>query len=169
MFSTLTNFLEKIKIGNGFDVHAFCKDRDCIIGGVKIPFELGLKGHSDADVLIHAIIDSLLGAAGYEDIGELFPDSDDSYKNISSLLLLEKTAGILYENKWKVINIDCVIICEKPKIQEYKLKMKQNISKILEIDSNQIGIKGKTSEKLGFTGRQEGISASAVCLIYKAE
>lgn len=167
MSSILIDLLEKIKIGNGYDVHAFEKGRNCIIGGVKIPYEMGLKGHSDADVLIHAIIDSLLGASGHEDIGELFADDDEAYKNISSLILLEKTAHILDEEKWKIINIDCVIICEQPKIKEYKSIMKKNISGVLGITLDQIGIKGKTSEKLGFTGRQEGIAVSAVSLIYK--
>lgn len=156
-----------LRIGTGFDVHAFENDRKLILGGVEIPFEKGLAGHSDADVLIHSIIDSLLGASNLGDIGILFPDNDSKYKDIDSRILLEKTKELLQKNNWKIINIDAVIVCQLPKISPHKNKMLCELSRILEIEENRISIKGKTSEKLGFTGRSEGIAAYVNSLIYK--
>lgn len=166
------NYLEgkslvNLKIGLGYDVHRLIKNRELIIGGVKIPFELGLDGHSDGDVLIHAIIDGLLGAINKGDIGMLFPDTDDSYKGVSSLELLKKVNEIIVENKFKIANIDSVVVAQKPKILPFISEMKGNISKILNIDSSCISIKGTTTEKLGFEGRGEGISAQAIVMIDK--
>ncbi len=157
------------RIGNGFDTHAFEEGRDLIIGGVKIPYSHGLAGHSDADVLIHAIIDSLLSPANLGDIGKLFPDSDPSLKNINSILLLKKVYEKLKVSGYSIVNIDSVIICEKPKIASYTEKMKENISNAMnnEIPTDCIGIKGKTTEKLGFTGRGEGIAVYTVSLLNK--
>lgn len=161
--------MTSLRIGNGFDVHAFEQDRDLIIGGVKIPHSHGLAGHSDADVLIHAIIDSLLSPSNSGDIGKLFPDTDPAYKNISSIILLEEVYKMIHKNGYRIINIDSVIICEKPKIAPYTEIMKENISKALNHDLplDCIGIKGKTTEKLGFTGRGEGIAVYTVSLINK--
>ncbi len=154
------------RIGIGFDAHAFAQDRKLILGGVEIQAETGLAGHSDADVLLHAIIDSLLGAANLGDIGKLFPDTDHKYSGVSSLSLLHEVNLILLKNKIKIINIDSIVICERPKISDYAGAMKLNISKALDgLDKDRIGIKGKTTEKLGFPGRREGIAAQAVSLI----
>jgi 2-C-methyl-D-erythritol 2,4-cyclodiphosphate synthase len=158
--------MKNIRIGIGYDVHAFAKGRSLILGGVKIDYDLGLLGHSDADVLIHAIIDSLLGAANLGDIGKLFPDTDAKNKDISSIELLKQVNTLLLKKNIKIINIDSVIICEKPKIKDFTNKMKLNISGALNgLSVDRIGIKGKTTEKLGFTGRGEGIAAQAVSLI----
>lgn len=158
--------LSGLRVGTGFDVHAFADGRKLLIGGVEIPFPKGLAGHSDADVLIHAIIDSLLGAAGLGDIGRLFPDSDERYKGIRSTILLKEVCSILIQRKTEIINIDSVVICEKPKIAGYINQMKQNISEALNgFDLSRIGIKGSTTERLGFTGRGEGIAAQAVSLV----
>ncbi len=156
------------RIGNGFDVHSLIKDRDLIIGGVKIDYHLGLLGHSDADVLVHSIIDSFLSPANIGDIGRLFPDTDPAYKNISSLHLLENVCEKLKANGFKVINTDSIIVCEAPKISPYIQKMKEKISEATNgmIQSDCIGIKGKTTEKLGFTGRGEGIAVYTVSLLY---
>lgn len=158
--------MNRLRIGIGYDVHAFAEGRDLILGGVKIDYKYGLMGHSDADVLIHAIIDSLLGAGNLGDIGKLFPDTDAKYKDISSIELLKKVNSLLLSKNIEIINIDSVVICEKPKIRDYSDKMKSAISIALNnIDVNRIGIKGTTTEKLGFTGRGEGIAAQAVSLI----
>lgn len=166
------NYLEgksliNLKIGLGYDVHRLIKSRDLIVGGVTIPFEFGLDGHSDGDVLIHAIIDALLGAMNKGDIGMLFPDTDDSYKGVSSLELLKKVNEIIVDNRFKIINIDSVVIAQKPKILPFISEMKGNISKILNIDVSCISIKGTTTEKLGFEGRGEGISAQAIVMVDK--
>ena len=153
----------KYKIGHGYDVHRFEDNRKLILGGVEIEHERGLAGHSDADVLIHAVIDALLGAAGYGDIGELFPDGDNKYKNISSLILLEKVAAVINKD-YVISNIDCTVVAEKPKLAKYKQAMKNKLQKILRADVN---IKATTEEGLGFTGRCEGIAAYAVCIIEK--
>lgn len=153
------------KVGFGYDAHKFSRDRKLILGGVKIQHSLGLEGHSDADVLLHSICDSLLGAAGFKDIGHQFPNTEAKYKNISSLILLQKSFALLKENSWKISNIDCVIVLEEPKIYEYIDEMKLNISKIIETDC--ISIKATTSEGLGFVGRHEGCIAYCTCLIYK--
>jgi 2-C-methyl-D-erythritol 2,4-cyclodiphosphate synthase len=158
--------MQNIRVGIGYDVHAFAKGRSLILGGVKIDYELGLMGHSDADVLVHAIIDSLLGAANFGDIGKLFPDTDSKYKGISSIELLKQVNALLLKKDIKIINIDSVIICEKPKIKYFTEKMKLNISSALNgLSVDRIGIKGTTTEKLGFEGRGEGIAVQAVSLI----
>lgn len=156
-----------IRIGHGYDVHKLVEQRKLIIGGVDIPHETGLLGHSDADVLSHAIADSLLGAAGKKDIGFHFPDTNPMYRGISSLLLLEKVMQILNEDGYHIGNIDCTIIAQAPKLAPYIDEMKNNIAKALNMSTNDINIKATTEEKLGFTGRKEGISAHAVSLIEK--
>lgn len=156
------------RVGLGFDTHAFQKGEFLTIGGVEIPFHYSFKAHSDGDVLVHAIIDSLLGAAGLKDIGSFFPDNDPKYKDIDSLKLLEITMEKLKEANWKIGNIDCNIIIQKPKMAAHIPQMKLNVAKVLNIETSQIGIKAKTSENIGFIGREEGASAQAVCLIYKA-
>ena len=156
-----------MRIGTGFDTHRLEEGRKLIIGGVNIPFEKGLLGHSDADVLIHAIIDSLLGAAALGDIGSHFPDSDEKYKGISSITLLEKTGELLYENGCRILNIDSTIIAQSPKMAPYILKMRENISSSLKIDVDAVSVKAKTNEHMGFTGRGEGIEARATALITK--
>jgi len=154
-----------MRIGNGFDVHKFTKNRELFLGGIKIPYELGLEGHSDADVLLHAICDAILGAIGLGDIGLHFPDNDLSYKNIASKELLKKTNKMLKDKSYKICNIDATIIAEKPKISPYRDKIKQNIANILNIDFEKINIKATTTEQLGFIGRKQGIAAMCVVLI----
>lgn len=156
-----------IRIGHGYDVHAFSENRKCIIGGVEIPYEKGLLGHSDADVLLHAISDSLLGAAALGDIGKHFPDTDPEFKGADSLVLLEKVNELLEQKGYKVINVDATVIAQAPKLAPYILKMRENIAKALKTDVDFISVKATTEEKLGFTGRKEGISAHAVCIIEK--
>ncbi|QNO16648.1 2-C-methyl-D-erythritol 2,4-cyclodiphosphate synthase [Alkalicella caledoniensis] len=153
------------KIGLGYDVHRLTDNRDLILGGVKLDHHKGLAGHSDADVLLHAIMDSLLGPSGLGDIGQIFPDSDQKYKDISSLKLLKKVKDKLDENNVIITNIDCVIMAERPKIAPYIDKMQKNIASILEIKESDITIKATTTEKLGFVGREEGIAAQAITLI----
>jgi len=156
------------RVGIGIDAHKFIEGRPLILGGVLIKYPFGLAGHSDADVLTHAIIDALLGAAGEGDIGTLFPDSDEAYRNIDSMILLKKASEGLFARGWKISNIDSVIICQKPHISEYISEMKKRYSEILEgLSAVRIGIKGTTTENMGFTGRQEGIAAQAVAMIYK--
>ena len=157
--------MTNLRIGNGFDVHPFILGRDLILGGKKIEYKFGLEGHSDADVLVHAIIDSLLGAAGMPDIGRLFPDTDGLYKNISSLELLRTVHEKIVYAKMNIINIDSVIICQEPKIYPHISDMQENISRAMELDAARIGIKGKSTEGLGFTGRGEGIAASCIALL----
>ena len=156
------------RIGNGFDAHALVHGRDLILGGVKIDYPLGLEGHSDADVLVHSIIDSFLSPANIGDIGRLFPDTDPAYKNIRSLNLLKEVCAKLTANGFSVINTDSVIICDNPKIAPYINEMKKNISEAMGgmLLPNSIGIKGKTTEKLGFTGRGEGIAVYTVSLLF---
>lgn len=156
-----------MRIGHGYDVHRLVENRKLIIGGVDIPHTLGLLGHSDADVLLHAICDSLLGAAALGDIGKHFPDSDEKYKGIDSMILLEHTGRLIYENGYKISNIDCTIIAQKPKIAPYIEAMRKNIGKALNLPFNCVSVKATTEERLGFTGREEGISAHAVCIIFK--
>jgi 2-C-methyl-D-erythritol 2,4-cyclodiphosphate synthase len=157
--------MENLRIGNGFDVHPFVLGRDLVLGGKIIPHKFGLGGHSDADVLVHAVIDSILGASGMPDIGVLFPDSDLQYKNISSILLLEDVFAKIAERRIDIINIDTVVICQEPRIAPHVADMKQNISSAVRIDPALIGIKGKTTEGLGFTGRGEGIACYSVALL----
>ena len=156
---------DAMRIGNGFDVHAFTEGRPLVLGGVEIPFEKGLEGHSDADVLLHAIMDALLGACGLPDIGELFPPGAAQYRNISSMILLERVKKKMDDGYCSVINVDATLIMQAPKIARYKDKMARNIAGVLGIQPEQVNIKGTTTEKLGFVGREEGIAASAVCLV----
>ncbi len=154
-----------MRIGNGYDVHRFAENRDLILGGVKIPHELGLLGHSDADVLLHAIMDALLGAAALGDIGKLFPDTDERFKGADSLVLLREVCRALSENGYSIVNIDSIVIAQKPKLAPYIEQMRRNIADACQIELNQVSVKATTEEKLGFTGRLEGISSHAVCLI----
>lgn len=154
-----------MKIGIGYDVHGLVERRKLIIGGIEIPFEKGLLGHSDADVLIHAIMDSILGALGLGDIGKHFPDTDNKYKDISSLILLEKVYNIMIESKYKIGNIDTIIVAQRPKLAPYIDKMKEEIAKVLNTPISDINIKATTTEKLGFEGRGEGIAAHSICLL----
>lgn len=154
-----------IRIGHGYDVHRFAKDRDLFLGGVKIDYEWGLLGHSDADVLLHAVCDALLGAAALRDIGKHFPDSDDRYKGIDSMILLRHTVSLLKEKGFGVVNIDATVIAQQPKIGKYTNQMVCNIASACGVESDRVNVKATTEEKLGFTGRLEGISAHAVCLI----
>ncbi len=154
-----------MRVGMGYDVHKLVEDRDLILGGVNIPHEKGLLGHSDADVLVHSIIDAILGAMGLGDIGKHFPDTDNKYKGISSLKLLEYVKELIDSNGYKVGNIDATIIAQKPKMLPYIDSMKDNICRCLEIDINKINIKATTEEGLGFTGLGKGISAQAICLL----
>ncbi len=154
-----------MRIGTGYDVHRLVPERNLIVGGVKIPYEKGLLGHSDADVLLHAIMDALLGAAALGDIGLHFPDNDPAYKGISSLLLLKKTGELLLEKGYLIENIDSVIIAQEPKMRPYIEEMRKNIADVLEIEVEQVNVKATTEEGLGFTGAKEGIAASAVCLL----
>jgi 2-C-methyl-D-erythritol 2,4-cyclodiphosphate synthase len=149
----------------GYDVHRLTKDRDLILGGVKIPWEMGLLGHSDADVLIHAIMDSLLGAAALGDIGMHFPDTDPKYKGISSVLLLEHVAALIGEHGYAIGNIDATIIAQKPKMAPHIPAMKENIAAALKIPQSRLNIKATTEEGLGFTGSGEGISAQSIALL----
>ena len=152
-----------MRVGMGYDVHRLVEGRDLILGGVKIEHSLGLLGHSDADVLIHAIMDALLGAAALGDIGKHFPDTDEKYKGISSMKLLEHVKGLIEEEGYVIENIDATIIAQKPKLRPDMEEMDENIAKVLKIEKNQINLKATTEEKLGFTGREEGIAAQAIC------
>ncbi len=155
-----------MRIGTGYDVHRLSADRKLILGGVEIPFEKGLLGHSDADVLTHAVMDALLGASGLPDIGVFFPDSDPGYKDASSLVLLKAVGTQVKMRGYTVSNIDATIIAERPKMRPYLDEMKKNLAKVLGIGEDQINIKATTEEGLGFTGQGEGIAAQAVCLLY---
>ena len=154
-----------MRIGMGYDVHKLVEGRDLIIGGVKIPYEKGLLGHSDADVLLHAISDALLGAAALGDIGKHFPDTDPAYKGISSILLLEKVGDMLAERGYWIENIDATIIAQAPKMRPYIDQMRENIAKALALDVDQVNVKATTEEGLGFTGEGLGISSQAVCML----
>ncbi len=154
-----------MRVGTGYDVHRLTQGRKCIIGGVEIPYEKGLLGHSDADVLLHAVMDALLGAAALGDIGRHFPDTDPAYQGISSLKLLEHVAKLLEENLFFVENIDATIIAQAPKMRPYIDQMRENIANTLGLEMGQVNVKATTEEGLGFTGRGEGISAQAVCLL----
>lgn len=154
-----------MRIGSGYDVHKLVSGRDLILGGVKIEHELGLLGHSDADVLTHAIMDALLGAAASYDIGYHFPDTDERYRGANSLELLSRVKEIIGEKGYKVGNIDATVIAERPKLRPYIDEMRKNIADTLEINIDQVSIKATTEERLGFTGREEGIAANAVCIL----
>lgn len=157
-----------MRIGTGYDVHRLAEDRELILGGVQIPYEKGLLGHSDADVLIHAVMDALLGAAALGDIGKHFPDSDERYRGISSLKLLEQVGALLEAEHYIVGNIDATIIAQRPKLAPYLEMMTENIASVLGIEKNQVNIKATTEEGLGFTGAGQGIAAQAVALLMSA-
>ena len=154
-----------MRIGQGYDVHKLTEGRKLIIGGVEIPYEKGLLGHSDADVLLHAIMDALLGAAALGDIGRHFPDTDEAYRGADSLMLLSRVGEMLLDKMYFIQNIDATIIAQAPKMSPHIDKMRENIADALEIDISQVNVKATTEEGLGFTGKGEGISAAAVCLI----
>lgn len=154
-----------MRIGMGYDVHKLVEDRKLIMGGVEIPYEKGLLGHSDADVLLHAIMDALLGAAALGDIGKHFPDTDPQYKGISSIELLKNVGRLLEEKHFIIDNIDATIIAQRPKMRPYIDQMRENIAKALSIDIGQINVKATTEEGLGFTGNGEGISSQAICML----
>ena len=152
-----------MRVGMGYDVHRLVEGRDLILGGVTIPYEKGLLGHSDADVLLHAIMDALLGAAALGDIGKHFPDTDDKYKGISSIKLLEHVGELLEEHNYQIVNLDATIIAQRPKMAPHIPQMVKNVAEILHIDESQVNIKATTEEGLGFTGTGEGISSQAIC------
>lgn len=154
-----------MRIGHGYDVHKLAQNRKLIIGGIEIPFHLGLLGHSDADVLLHAICDALLGAAALGDIGKHFPDNDEKIKDIDSKILLEQTVELISQKGYKIVNIDSTIIAQKPKLASFIPSMKETIAKLCGINSDAVNVKATTEENMGFTGRLEGISAHAVCII----
>lgn len=156
-----------MRIGFGYDVHKLVKERKLILGGVEIPSEFGLLGHSDADVLLHAVMDALLGACALGDIGKFFPDTDESFKDISSVVLLENAGRIIKENGFEVNNIDATVALQRPKIAPYIGNMRKNIADALKTDVLNVGVKATTTEKLGFEGRGEGVSAYAVCTVLK--
>lgn len=156
-----------IRIGNGYDVHKLVIGRKLILGGIEIPYEKGLLGHSDADVLIHAIIDAILGALALGDIGQHFPDGDNKYLNIDSLILLKKTKELMNEKNYKIGNLDSIIVAQRPKLKNYLNIMRKNISEVLDVDISNISIKATTEENLGFTGREEGIKSYCVVILKK--
>ncbi|MBA2535015.1 MAG: 2-C-methyl-D-erythritol 2,4-cyclodiphosphate synthase [Rubrobacter sp.] len=156
-----------MRVGLGVDVHAFAvpgEGRRLVLGGVEIPSERGLLGHSDADVLAHAITDAILGAAGLEDIGHYFPDTDERYRDADSIALLREVRRLVGES-WEVANVDAVVICERPKIRDHREAMRENLAAALGVEGFRVGVRGTTTERLGFTGRGEGIAAQAVCLL----
>ncbi len=159
--------LPDFRVGHGYDVHRLVPDRPLILGGVSVPFERGLLGHSDADVLIHAVLDALLGAAALGDIGRHFPDSDPAYSGISSLLLAERVKALLDERLFRISNIDVTVVAQRPKLAPYLPQMTENLSRVFGIGSDRINLKATTEEKLGFTGSGEGIAAHAVCLLVR--
>lgn len=158
-----------MRVGLGYDVHKLVSERRLIIGGVEIPYEKGLLGHSDADVLLHAVMDAMLGAAALGDIGKHFPDTDEAYRGISSMKLLEHTAALIEKNGYKIGNIDATIIAQKPKMAPYIQTMRENIARAARTDIKNVNVKATTEEGLGFTGSGDGISSQAVCLLLEAE
>ena len=154
-----------MRVGTGYDVHQLVEERDLILGGVTIPHRLGLLGHSDADVLLHAIMDAMLGAAALGDIGQHFPDTEERYRGISSLKLLEEVVSLIGEAGYVVGNVDATIIAQQPKLRPYLSQMEENVARVLGVAVSQVNIKATTEEHLGFTGREEGISAQAICLL----
>lgn len=157
--------MDEMRIGHGYDVHRLVEGRILVLGGVDIPHTEGLLGHSDADVLVHAIMDSIIGALGLGDIGRHFPDSSNEYKDISSLVLLGKTYEIMKKKGARIVNIDATLVMQRPKVASYIDKMRQNISEILGCSLDRVNVKATTEEKLGFTGREEGVSAHSVVLL----
>ena len=158
-----------MRIGHGYDVHQLVSGRDLILGGVKIEHSTGLLGHSDADVLLHAVMDSIIGALSLGDIGKHFPDTDEKYKGISSLKLCEHVYSLMRENSYEIVNIDSTVIAQKPKLSPYIEQMRTNIAKVFCTDINNVNVKATTEEKLGFTGKELGISCHCVCLLKKTE
>lgn len=158
-----------MKIGIGYDVHKLVEGRKLFIGGIEIDYKFGLLGHSDADVLIHAIMDAIIGALALGDIGKLFPDTDDKYKDIDSKILLKKVYEIMAEKNYKIVNIDSVVIAQKPKLKDYIEDMRACLCEILNTDIENVSVKATTTEKLGFEGREEGIAAQAVVLLEKGD
>lgn len=158
-----------LRVGCGFDVHKFEEGRKLWLGGVLIENHVGLAGHSDADVLIHAIVDAILGASALGDIGELFPDNDSEFNGIRSTILLSQVVKKIYKLGWKIENVDSVVVCETPKLTQYRQKMREVLAEVMEISPETLMIKGKTTETLGFTGRKEGIAALAVVLLNKMD
>ncbi len=158
-----------MRIGHGFDVHKLVPDRKLILGGVEIPYELGLLGHSDADVLTHALMDAMLGACAMRDIGHLFPDNDDRFLGADSIKLLKEVVRVTGEEGWNLSNCDVTVICQKPKLADYIDRMRENIADAAGVEPNQVSVKATTTEALGFTGRGEGIAAEAVCLLTRNE
>ena len=154
-----------MRVGIGYDVHRLTENRALILGGVEIPFEKGLLGHSDADVLVHAIMDALLGAAALGDIGKHFPDTDPAYKGISSILLLQHVTRLIEEHGFRIGNVDATIIAQKPKMAPHIPQMRKNMAQAMNIEESRLNIKATTEEGLGFTGRQEGIASQAICLL----
>ena len=159
----------EIRIGQGFDVHKFAENRPLILGGIKIPYKYGLAGHSDADVLTHAIIDSILGALSLGNIGSWFPDNDPKYKNIDSLLLLKEVLSSSSLKKWQLVNLDATVIMETPKLNPHIQAIQKSLSKILNVADNRISVKGKTAEKMGFCGRGEGVAVLVNTLLKKID
>ena len=159
--------VEMFRVGSGYDVHRLVKDRKLILGGVEIPHSLGLLGHSDADVLLHAIMDALLGAAALGDIGKHFPDTAAEYKDVSSIKLLYAVKDLIFEKGYDIINIDATVVAQRPKLAPFIPQMRENIAEALHLDLDQVSVKATTEEGLGFTGTEAGISAQAVCLLQK--
>ena len=158
-----------MRIGQGYDVHKLVEGRDCIICGVNIPYEKGLLGHSDADVLIHAICDALLGAANMRDIGTHFPDTDAAFAGIDSKVLLQRTVDLIAQRGWRVGNVDCTVCAERPKLNPHIGNMQQTLAPLMNVEVDGVSIKATTTERLGFTGREEGISAYATALIFRED
>ena len=156
-----------MRIGHGYDVHRLVEGRRCIIGGVDIPFELGLDGHSDADVLTHAVMDALLGALALGDIGRHFPDTDPAYKGADSLALLRHVSALIREKGWQAGNIDATVLAQAPKLAPHIVQMRENLAAAMECDVDRVSVKATTEEKLGFTGAKQGIAAHCVCLLEK--
>jgi len=155
------------RVGLGFDAHAFEKGRRLVLGGVEVPHDRGLAGHSDADVLVHAIMDALLGACGERDIGTHFPDTDPAYKDISSIVLLEEVIGLLWEKGFRVVNADCVVVAQEPRLSPCMDRMQELLAATMRVDADRVGVKATTTEGMGFTGRGEGIAAIATVFIAK--
>lgn len=161
--------MTNLRIGHGYDVHRLVQGRRLVLGGVDIPWERGLDGHSDADVLVHAVMDALLGAAGLEDIGCLFPDGDDAYLGISSILLLQRVSALLKERGITVVNVDATLLAQRPKLAPYRQAVRENIARALDIPAKRVGVKATTEEHLGFTGEELGMAAHAVALVELTE
>jgi 2-C-methyl-D-erythritol 2,4-cyclodiphosphate synthase len=157
------------RIGNGFDVHRFSPERRLVLGGVEIPYDQGLEGYSDADVLAHALMDALLGAAGRDDIGVLFPPGDPAWRDADSMDLLRQVCEMVRDGGYRIVNVDCVLLLEEPRIAPYRQSMRQRLAEAMEIESELVGVRATTTEGLGFTGRGEGIAALAVALLAKED